>query len=156
MKGITIGKHCHIGMGVIMAGNIEIGDRTVIGEYTYLGTMPAGHLKIGEDCHINSMSSIGASKSVIIDDHCIFAPFIQITDASHGIDNKIELIKHAPISAESVCIGKNVWLGSGVVVLMGVTIGEGSVIGAKALVNKSIPEYSIAVGIPAQVIRKRD
>ena len=51
-------------------------------------------------------------------------------------------------------IGKNVWIGSNATILQGVTIGDGSVIGAGSVVTKSIPENSVAVGVPAKVIRK--
>ena len=53
-----------------------------------------------------------------------------------------------------ILIGKNVWVGANVTVLSGVTIGENSVIGAGAVVTKSIPKNSVAVGIPAKVIKK--
>ena len=53
-------------------------------------------------------------------------------------------------------IEENVWLGDGVCVLPGVTIGKGSIIGANAVVNKNIPAYCIAAGVPAKVIKKFD
>ena len=112
-------------------------------------------MKIGNDVQVNSFSVLGASDRVEIRDHCIFAAFVQITDAFHGFEDSDVLIKHAPFITSPVTIEKNVWLGSGVAVLKGVTIGEGSVIGAKALVTESIPPLSIAYGIPAKVMRKR-
>ena len=51
-------------------------------------------------------------------------------------------------------IGKNVWLGEGVIVMPGVTIGDGCVIGAHSIVNKDIPAACIAVGSPAKVIKR--
>ena len=54
----------------------------------------------------------------------------------------------------TVIIKKNAWLGEGVAVMPGVTIGENSVIGANAVVTKDIPDNSIAVGIPAKVIKQ--
>ncbi|MBA2748254.1 MAG: acyltransferase, partial [Tatlockia sp.] len=56
---------------------------------------------------------------------------------------------------QGVVIEDNCWLGYGVKVLDGVTIGEGSVIGAGAVVTKDIPPYSVAVGVPAKVVRSR-
>ena len=57
---------------------------------------------------------------------------------------------------KDVTIGNNVWIGSGAIILGGITIGDNSIIGAGAVVNKDIPEDSIAVGVPAKVIKKID
>lgn len=57
-------------------------------------------------------------------------------------------------SKGDVSIGKNVWIGEKATILPGVTIGEGSIIGANSVVTKNIPPYSIACGIPAKVIKK--
>ena len=155
LLGIQIGQGCYVGKGVKMVGNISIGSRTAIGDYTCFSTSKEGILNIGDDCHINSLSMIGASAKVTIEDHCIFAPFIQITDATHEFDDIKTNIKDALITAIPVHIGENVWLGSGVVVLKGVTIGKGAVVGASSLVKKSLPEGSVSVGTPAKVIRNR-
>lgn len=58
--------------------------------------------------------------------------------------------------AEPITIGDDCWLGANVTVLPGVTIGKGCTIGAGAVVQKSIPDYSVAVGVPAKVIKKVD
>ncbi len=52
-------------------------------------------------------------------------------------------------------LGRDVWLGAGVRVLKGVTVGDGCVVGAGSVVNKDLPPYSIAVGVPAKVVRSR-
>ena len=156
LLGIHIGQGCYIGKGTSMTGNIFIGDYTVIGDFTCLSTMPNGKISIGNDCHINSLTMIGSAENVNIEDHCIFAPYVQITDATHAIDHISVNIKNAEMPALPVHIGKNVWLRSGVVVLRGVVIGSGAMVGASSLVNKSIPENSVSVGSPAQVIRYRN
>ncbi len=154
---VKIGKRCQILVGVDICGNVEIGDGSTIGNYTTLSTLPEeGRLIIGCDVYVNSFSVLGSSLSVTIKDHCIFAPFVQITDASHGIDDSAALTKHSPFKKAPVVLEENVWLGSGVMIMMGVTIGKGSVIGAKSLVSGSIPPFSVAYGIPASVKRERD
>lgn len=152
---VNIGRGAFIQRGVSIAGNIDIGENTVVGVYTILATSPHGRLSIGNDVLVNSFSNLGANTSVVIKDHCIFASYVQITDATHGYDEPGELTKHAETTAEPVVVEKNVWLGSAVMIMKGVTVGEGSVIGAKSLVNKSIPPMSIAFGIPAKVSKKR-
>lgn len=152
---IKIGDNCRVEKMVEITGNVEVGDDSVIGAYSYLSTMPNGRLEIGNDVLVNAYSLIGASNHVKIGDHCIFAGYVHITDATHGIDNPDELIKHAPSSAAPISIADNVWLGSAVMVMMGSRIGAGSVIGAKSMVNSEIPAMSIAYGIPARVVRDR-
>lgn len=67
------------------------------------------------------------------------------------------LLTHCPIKGARPCsVGKNVWIGFGVIVLPGVTIGDNCIIGAGSVVTKDIPPNSIAAGNPARVLRKRD
>lgn len=152
---VSIGQNSRIEKEVEIAGNIKIGDSTLIGSYSILTTMPDGQVEIGNDVLVNSFSVLGASQRLRIEDHCIFAAFVQITDAMHGIDDVSVLIKHAETRSAPVTIEQNVWLGSAAMVMMGVTVGEGSVIGAKSLVTRNIPPNSVAFGIPAKVMRTR-
>lgn len=152
---VNIGNGSHLCRGTELIGNIDIGDYTIIGSYSTISTLTNSYLKIGNDVLINNFSVLGASDFVEIRDHCIFAPYVQITDASHNFENPADYIKHSGINTAPVLIEENVWLGSGVMVMKGVTIGMGSVIGAKSLVTKDIPQLSIAYGIPAEVKRIR-
>jgi len=156
LLGIQIGKNCRIYSGVRISGNVAIGDNVRIGSYTYLNTYEDGRVTICNDVLIGSLTHIvSGHSSVEISDHCIFAPGVFISDGTHDIESPEVLIKHATVVSESVKIKKNVWLGAYVTVLKGVTIGEGAVVGAMSLVNKSVPPYSVAVGIPAAVLKSR-
>ena len=152
---IEIGNNCIVQKNANVFGNICMGDDSVVGLFTQINTSLAGKIKIGKDVHIGSFSIIGASLFLEIKDHCIFAPYIHIGDSSHNFDDINVPIKHSPIVSLPTYIEEDVWLGNGVMVLMGCTIGKGSVIGAKSLVNKSIPAYSIAYGTPAKVHKAR-
>lgn len=152
---VIIGNDSYIDRGVEIYGNVKIGSKTTVGAYTTLSTSNSGELVIGDDVLINTLSVISACKKTVIEDHCIFAAFVQITDSTHCIDNVGELIKHAEITSKPVMLAKNVWLGSSVVITQGVTIGTGAVIGANSMVNKDIPEYVIAGGSPAKIIKSR-
>jgi len=157
LKGnVLIGARSSIQKFVEISGNVEIGPETTVGAYSFLSTMPSASIGIGKDVLVNAYTIIGACERVIIEDHCIFAAYVQITDASHGIHDPAELTKHAEFDHAPVHIHRNVWLGSGAMVTMGVEIGEGCVVGAKALVNRSLPRMSVAYGIPARVVRTRD
>lgn len=114
-------------------GYLEVGERTYLGPYVCM-TGP-GLIKIGKDCMIASHSSLYANNHIFSD------PTRRIID--QGCVNK------------GIVIEDDCWLGSGVRVLDGVTIGRGCVIGAGAVVTKDIPPNSVAVGVPAKVISKR-
>lgn len=133
---ITLSDDCHVYHGAILAsygGKISVGHRTRINPYCIL--YGHGGLSIGNDC--------------LIATGCVFIP------GNHNI-NQID----APINAQGLtCVGitveDDVWFGAKVTILDGVTIGRGSVIGAGAVVTRSIPPYSIAVGVPAKIIGSR-
>lgn len=81
-----------------------------------------------------------------------------ISDNSHGDPKDMALRNIAPnarpiYSKGAIVIGDNVWIGEKAAILAGVTIGEGAIIGANAVVTKNIPPYSIAAGIPARIIK---
>lgn len=157
LLGVSIGKGCYIDTGVIISGNVSIGDGCNIGSNSYIGTAFGGRVEIGNRCHIGKMNQIGSSGSkVVIANDCIFGPFVTITDGVHAFKDKSLVIKNSPIITSPIEIGVNVWLGLGVMVMQGVEIESGVVVGAKALVKNSIPANAVAVGIPAKVIYYRN
>ncbi len=132
---ITLGQGCQIEQGCILdayGGHIEIGDRVYLGPYCVL--YGHGGLKIGED--------------TLIATHTVIIP------ANHGITGT-NLIAAQALSTTGIDIGRGCWLGCGVKVLDGVTIGDGSVLGAGSVVTRHISKFSVAVGVPARVIRSR-
>ena len=149
-NNVTIGKYTNI------TGNVFIGDKTYIGDYSRLNTMIEGSITIENNCHINVYNIIGSSEKVFIKKNALFAAGVKITDASHKIDDITIMTKDAVFTSKEVIIGENCWLGFDVNIIMGGQIGQNCVIGSKAVVNKKIPSNSIAVGIPAKVIKKRD
>lgn len=119
-------------MGVFTEG-ISIGENTYIAPYAFISG--PGAVRIGRDCLIASHCSIYASNHIFADQN---QPI------------RLQGLTMAGITIEDDC-----WLGSGVRVLDGVTIGRGSIIGAGAVVTKNIPPFSIAVGVPAKVVGQR-
>lgn len=119
-------------------------------------------IKIGKDVQINDNVHLGAIDSLIIEDNVLVASKVFITDHNHGnysgvdSDSPFTNPSERKLYSKPVIIEKRVWIGKYVVVLPGVTIGEGSIIGAMSVVNKDIPPYCIAVGSPARVIKTFD
>lgn len=111
------------------------------------------HVRIGRHCHINEHVFIQGGS---IGDHVMVAPHVAILNDSHTYsDLNVPMILQPMTVKRNPSIGDDVWLGRNVVVMPGVSIGSGSIIGAGAVVTKDIPPNSIAVGVPAKVIRKR-
>jgi acetyltransferase-like isoleucine patch superfamily enzyme len=135
-KGVEIGADAYVHDNVLIdcqLGSIQIGARTTINSFSAL--YGAGGIRIGAGCLIATSTVIVAS------DHPFDAPDIPIAQqgsVTAGID-----------------IGDDVWLSAGVRVLDGVAIGQGAVVGANAVVNRAIPPFAVAVGIPARVIKMR-
>lgn len=118
-------------------------------------------LEIGNFVEVNDYVHIGAIESVKIGNNVLIASKVFITDHNHGNyrgeelhDNPDVLPRDRKWYSSPIVIEDNVWIGENVSILPGVTIGKGSIIGALSLVNRNIPPYTIAVGIPAKVIKK--
>ena len=117
-------------------------------------------LFFGENFQMNDHVHITARESVKIGNNVLLASKIYISDCSHGSysgdenDSHPESIPHErPLFSKPVVIEDNVWLGEGVVVLSGVTIGENCIVGANTVVTKSIPKNSVVAGNPARIIK---
>lgn len=115
------------------------------------------NLQIGNNFYVGSDCYISAVGNIIIGNDVTLASRVTIIDHSHGIgdysDIEIPVMQRKLGVKGDIIIEDNVWLCEGVVVLSGVRIGKNSIIGANAVVTKDIPANSIAVGIPAKVIK---
>ena len=121
------------------------------------------HISIGNNVIININCTFVDCNKITIGNNVIIASNVQIYTATHPVNISDRLLDnwsynnpHAFFNtyALPVTIEDNVWIGGGVIILPGVTIGKNSVIGAGSVVNKSIPPNSLAVGNPCKVIRK--
>jgi len=120
-------------------------------------------LVIGKNCKIGDGVHIVATKKVTIGDNCLMASKIFISDTSHGDYSKFTADSSPeippddrPLYAKPINIGNNVWIGENVSILLGVTIGNGCIIGANSVVTRNIPDNCIAIGSPARVIKEWD
>lgn len=97
----------------------------------------------------------GCNLSITIGKNVMISQFVTLRDTDHVFDSTDKPMIDQGIISAPIVIEDDVWLGHGVVVLKGVTIGTGSVIAAGAVVTKDVPRYSIVGGVPAKVIRLR-
>ena len=114
-----------------------------------------GEVNIGNNVYFNRACHIVSLQVLTIGDYSIFGEKVSIHDENHVIEGDPPLPKRGMVTAP-VIIGKNVWVGAKATILQGVTIGDNAVIGANAVVTRDVPPYSIALGIPARVIRTID
>lgn len=131
-------------------GSIEIGENVVL--YPNVSFCGNGLISIGSGSKIGQDTIIYANKNggVTIGEQTIIAAQTYIIDSNHDT-LKGQLISQQPLKASKIIIGNDVWIGANATVLSGVNIADGAVVGAKALVNKDVPQNSIVVGIPAIV-----
>lgn len=162
-KKITIGRNVFLDSYVtldvkdITCRGIEIGDNTYIERFCVIttGVGETGCVKVGSNCSIGPGTAIYGQGGVTIGNNVMIAPQGYIVASSHLFHDIDRPICEQGFIAKGVVVEDDVWLGAGVKVLDGVRIGKGSIIGAGAVVNRDIEPYSIAVGIPARVIKKR-
>lgn len=142
---------------------IHLGDNTNFGRELYLTAWRREEndnypiLKIGSYCCFGAYNHITCANKIIVGDYCLTGKWVTITDNSHGETDYDSLIippiKRPTTSKGSVIIGNNVWIGDKATILPGVTIGDGSVIAANAVVTKDVPPYSVVGGNPARILK---
>ncbi len=133
---------------------IYLGDRSIIRHFAILKSMQ-GQIKIGRDCSVNPYSALFGCGDLIIGDLVRIATHVVINPANHLFDDIDIPIDYQPLTNKGVIIEDDVWIGAGAIILEGCTIGKGSVIGAGTVVTKSVEPYSVVVGVPGRIIRKR-
>ena len=135
-------RRARIGPGVKLAPNVS---------------MRAGErIEIGARAHVGAYCSLwaGDTSRIVLGEDALLGPEVYITAANYEIAAGTAIMTQ-PRKEADVVIGRDVWLGARVIVLAGVTIGDGCVVGAGSVVTRSLPPNSIAVGSPARVVGQR-
>jgi acetyltransferase-like isoleucine patch superfamily enzyme len=158
---VHFGEHIFIGDRVVIyksknGGAVHIGRGSKIHRDTIIETGVGGKLIIGNDTHIQPrcqfsayLGSIIIGSGVQIAPNCAFYPY------SHGFAPDIR-IKEQPLQTKGgIMIEDDAWVGFGVILLDGARIGKGAVVGAGSVVSQFVPDYTIAAGVPARIMKKR-
>lgn len=159
-KNVVLMKPCMI----TNPDYIEIEDNVFIREYSRIEAIKFDGrtnykplLRIRRGAHIEQFFHVGACEYVEIGENVLIAGRVYISDHNHRFSEIDKPILAQGIEAGGkVVIEENAWLGEGCVILPGVTVGKNSIIGSNAVVTKDVPPYSIAVGIPAKIIKQYD
>lgn len=177
-KGIPLIEH---NVRLLCPANIHLGEKVYLDSHVYLHALPGGirigegtslmhgtifhvfnfrglpkaGITVGKNCFFGEYTCIRGQGGVQIGDGVYTGTQVQIAAVNHVYADPEKFIKDQGITAVGITIEDDVWLGSNAVVVDGVTIGKGCVVGAGSVVTKNLPPYSIAVGVPAKVIKDR-
>lgn len=142
------------GKNILLGDDISILNEARLEAITLHGNKKFnGKLVIGSGTSIEQNCHIIAADELIIGERCMFSAYVYIADCNHcfvvGKD-----IHQSGLEVKKTRIGNDVFIGIGAKILPGVKIGNNCIIGANSVVTKDIPDYCVAVGIPAKIIKK--
>lgn len=154
-NNVKIAKNCRI-VGI---ENISIGNNVRIDDYVIL-ICAEGYLKIGSYIHIGSHTHIACGGGVVLNDFCGLSQGVRLYSSSDdysgiSLTNPTVPKEFLNVKKESINLAKHVIIGSGSIVLPGISIGEGSCVGALSLVNKSLGAWAMYFGSPVKKIGSR-
>jgi acetyltransferase-like isoleucine patch superfamily enzyme len=146
-----------------VASQIEFGAGAYIGPQAWLNMNGGGaRLRIGEGSVIGADLTISCGGLIDVGPGVLMSARISLLDSLHDYDawmaphferDEPARFTWAMTEARPVIVGEGTWLGINVVVLPGVTIGKGCIVGANSVVTRDLPDYSVAAGAPARVLR---
>lgn len=137
-RGTRVGPQCTLSVGMAV-GQVPVTDPVI---------------RIGDRCLIGRGSGIVGHLEIVIGDDVFFGHHVYVTDQNHGYEDLSLPIGLQTMPERPVHIGAGSWVGHGAVILPGARIGRHCVIGAGSVVRGEIPDFSVAVGNPARVVRR--
>ena len=159
---IRMGRNVFVGAGsaIIRSGGdglVDLRDGAQIFSDCTLELLEGGGITIGEQAGIQRGCVLtSAIHPIVIGRRAEIAAYCTFFSYNHGIEPGREIFGQPITSKGPIIIGEDAWLGNGVAVMSGVRIGNGAVVGAGSVVVRDIPDYAIAAGVPARVIRYRE
>lgn len=161
-RGLRLDRSCYVGPGVSVGpdmiqrlrGEIEVGQECEMNQGVELNPW-GGKIKLGRRVWLGPYAVIYGHGGVEIGEQTLISMHVSILSSDHFIPERAKMIRNCEDVLKPTKIGKDVWIGANAVILGGVTIGDGCVIGAGAVVTKDLPAYSVAMGVPARVVRTR-
>lgn len=136
--------------------NIRIGEAAIIKSGAHLCPCnEKASVYIGARTSIGFYTFVYASSSITIGSDCMVAPFVYLVDSDHGIAKGIPMNQQGNV-ARPITVGDDVWLGAHSVILAGVTISDGAIVAAGAVVRENVPSNTIVGGVPAKILGERE
>lgn len=141
--------------GVSFGDNVTVGRMAMIRPSGYY-SVDVGHgLSVGNNSAIGAYSYIGASGRISIGSNVMLGPRVTMSSENHVFQDRTKTIKEQGVTRRGIIIEDDCWIGSGVTLIDGITVGTGSVVAAGAVVTKDVPPFTVVGGIPAKVIKER-
>lgn len=134
--------------GIIINDDVYIGRNTIL-------SCKNGDIILNKNVNIGFNCEVYSLNRVEIGENTLIAAYTYLIGGGHTVDDIDTPFRDQEKHAFGIKIGKNVWLGAKSIIMDNCNIGDNSIIGAGAVVTESVPEFSIAVGIPAKVIKSR-
>lgn len=134
--------------GIIIEDNVFIGRNSIL-------SCKNGNILLKENVNIGFNCEIFSANEVIIGKNTLIAAYVYFVGGGYDYNDYEKPATEMPALSKGIFVDDNCWFGAKALIFDGVKIGNNSIIGGAALVNNDIPEYSIAVGIPAKVIKNR-
>ncbi len=160
-EAVVLGKSVFLGAGVTLygankPGEIRIDDRVCLHRDTIIECTEGGSVSIGADTHIQPRCSLSASAgSIRIGSEVQIAPACGFYPYNHGTAPGMPMRRQPVTSAGDIVIGNDVWIGYGAIVLENVSIGDGAIVAAGAVVRDDVPANAIVAGVPARIVGMR-
>ncbi len=153
-NNVVIDDNCVLDAKGMDNRGIFIGDGVFVGRNTIINCKN-GDIILEDNVNISSNSIIFSASEVRVGADYLIAAYCYLVGGTHHFDNPEIPVLYQKRSSQGISLGPGGWLGAHVTVFDGVTIGKNAVIGAGSVVNKNIPDFAIAAGIPAKVVKKR-
>jgi acetyltransferase-like isoleucine patch superfamily enzyme len=159
---LRLGCNVYVAPGTLIVetgggGSISLGDKVAIHRNVILETGREGHIEVAAESSIHPGSQLKAYvEPIVIGEGVMIAANAALYSYDHGLLPEMT-IRSQPLTAKGpITIHNEAWIGTGAIILSGVTIGEGAVVAAGAVVTKDVPAGAIAAGNPAKVIKFRE
>jgi galactoside O-acetyltransferase len=151
---VMIGEHCFIDAHSL-SGRIELKDDVWLSRDCYLVAGHDAEIVVEANAYIGHRCLFYGHGGIQLGQDALLANDVQLICGNHTFTRRDIPIRAQPTQERPIVIGDDVWLGASAIVLGGVTVGQGSVVGAGAVVTRDLPPYSIARGVPAQIVGVR-
>ncbi|MBC7723493.1 MAG: acyltransferase [Burkholderiaceae bacterium] len=145
----------HARRGLRFGADVSIGPGTMIRPSSYYGGEIGEGLVVGDRSSMGAGCFIGCSGFISIGDDVMLGPGVRVFSENHRFDSTAATIKSQGVDRGTVTIGDDCWIASGVTITANVTIGRGVIVGAGSVVTNDLPDFAIAAGSPARVLRIR-
>lgn len=158
---VRLGRGVYLDHGVYLhacPGGISIGSESYVMKNAILHVynfrdLPHAGIRIGARSLIGEACILRGQGGITIGDDVFLAPLVQMLAVNHVYHNTSRPISLQGITCQGITVEDGAWIGGGAIILDGVRIGKNAVVGAGAVVTRDVPDYCVAVGNPARIVR---